>query len=293
LLNAVLNEKRTVFEAFLEKYLKENNDSSGLFEACAYSLTAGGKRIRPVLAMLACEFLNEPLEKSLHAGLAIEMIHTFSLIHDDLPAIDNDDLRRGMLTCHKKFGEATAILAGDCLILLAFSVIGSSSYSTEIKNDITREIARSCGMQGLVQGEFLDVEAEGKEVDLEEIKRIHYLKTARLFELSMYAGARVARGGRERVAALKKYGMNLGLAFQAIDDILDVTSDGASLGKASQKDEKKGKATIVKVLGLDGARLWAEDLTNKAIQVVSGISGNREIKDILINLADEMKKRVK
>ncbi|MCD6570434.1 MAG: polyprenyl synthetase family protein [Deltaproteobacteria bacterium] len=292
-IDAILAQKKAIFEDFLSKYLKENNNGSGIFDACAYSLTAGGKRIRPILTMLGCEMVGSKGENSLHAGLAIEMLHTFSLIHDDLPAIDNDDLRRGLPTCHKRFGDASAILAGDGLIFLAISVISSSPYPLDVKNDIIEEIARTCGINGLILGEYQDIITEGKEISLEDVKGMHRLKTSRLFELCMYAGAKIGGGNKSQIDALVSYGTHLGLAFQAIDDILDITSNEVNLGKASKKDDTKGKATVVKVLGLNGALQWAKSATSRAISALSEIPGDKETTHILKDLALSMLERVR
>lgn len=263
--------KKKLFEDFLRSYLAKADSGSGIFEAFSYSLTAGGKRIRPILAMLSCECMGGQESDALPAGLAIEMIHTFSLIHDDLPALDNDDLRRGLPTCHAKFGEATAILAGDALIFQALSVINSSPYPQDVKLDILESVADVCGVEGLVQGEYRDVVAEGKDLSLEEIEDIYRKKTSRLFELCMYAGARTASTDTEKIDCLVRYGVYLGLAFQAIDDILDLTSSEEVLGKSSGKDLVQGKATVVKALGLDEARLWAGEMTNRAVSSIEGI----------------------
>jgi len=291
--DAILAQKKAIFEDFLDAYLRQNDNGSGIFKACAYSLTAGGKRIRPILTMLACEMVGGETKNCLHAGLAIEMIHTFSLIHDDLPAIDNDDLRRGRPTCHKRFGEASAILAGDGLIFLALSVLSSSPYPLDVKNDIIKELACTCGINGLILGEHQDIMAEGGKTSLEEVKEIHRLKTSRLFELSMYAGAKIGDGTKMQINALVNYGTNFGLAFQAIDDILDISSNETTLGKASQKDDIKGKATIVKALGLDGALQRARDAAHKAILALYGIPGDIKTAHILEELAQNMLERAR
>ncbi|HPA85829.1 MAG TPA: polyprenyl synthetase family protein, partial [Deltaproteobacteria bacterium] len=168
--------------------------------------------------MMACESLGGNAPETLPAGLAIEMIHTFSLIHDDLPALDNDDMRRGRPTCHAKFGEATAILAGDALIFQALSVIGDSGYPLLVKLDILTFMAEVCGVRGLVQGEYQDVMAEGKSLSIQDIGDIYRKKTSRLFELCMFAGSRIAGGAPGQIDALVGFGTYLGLAFQAIDD---------------------------------------------------------------------------
>ena len=224
---------------------------------------------------------------TLPACLAIEMIHTFSLIHDDLPAIDNDDLRRGRPTCHKTFGEATAILAGDALIFEAFSIVSGSNLPAGTISDIIRAIADLCGLDGLIKGEYDDIMAEKKAIDLNGITEIYLRKTSRLFELSTYTGARIASADDETLNSMKTYGRHLGLAFQAIDDILDITSDSGSMGKTTGKDILQEKATIVKALGIDGARKWAQEQTALALDAIRTLNATH-----LENIALDMLKRV-
>jgi geranylgeranyl diphosphate synthase type II len=289
-IGVLIATKKEVFDEYLTGYLLETNSSSGVFEAFSYSLKAGGKRIRPILAMLASEAAGGPDRAALPVGLAIEMIHTFSLIHDDLPALDNDDLRRGLPTCHKKFGEATAILAGDALIFQALSVICTSEYPSQVKVDLCTAMADICGTSGLVQGEYEDVMAEGKDVLPSKIEEIYTQKTSRLFELCMYAGARVACDDDVLTRSLAVFGTHLGLAFQAIDDILDITSDRETLGKSAGKDLAQNKATVVKALGIDAARAWAQAATFRAIQSLDGIRPDKA--ENLKGLALWMLKRI-
>jgi geranylgeranyl diphosphate synthase type II len=289
-IGVLIATKKEVFDEYLTGYLLETNSSSGVFEAFSYSLKAGGKRIRPILAMLASEAAGGPDRAALPVGLAIEMIHTFSLIHDDLPALDNDDLRRGLPTCHKKFGEATAILAGDALIFQALGVICTSEYPSQVKVDLCTAMADICGTSGLVQGEYEDVMAEGKDVLPSKIEEIYTQKTSRLFELCMYAGARVACDDDVLTRSLAVFGTHLGLAFQAIDDILDITSDRETLGKSAGKDLAQNKATVVKALGIDAARAWAQAATFRAIQSLDGIRSDKA--ENLKGLALWMLKRI-
>ena len=270
-ITALLDERKKIFDDYLHTYLESFKTDSGIFRAFSYSLAAGGKRIRPILTMLACEALGGNSRQTLPAGVAIEMIHTFSLIHDDLPALDNDALRRGVPTCHTKFGEATAILAGDALIFQALSIISSSDYTADVEVDILRVIADVCGIDGLVQGEYQDVMAEGKNLSLEEIQDMYTKKTSRLFELCMYSGSRIACSDEKKIQSMVRYGTYLGLAFQAIDDILDITSTDEVLGKTSGKDLLQDKATIVKALGMEKARAWAYKMTNSAIECIAEI----------------------
>ncbi len=286
---AIMAERKSLFDGYLRDYLSRFDKGSGLQAACAYSLSAGGKRLRPVLAMLACEASGGEAEQALSAALAVEMVHTFSLIHDDLPAIDNDDMRRGMATCHKAFGEATAILAGDALIFEAFAVIGSSGYAPAVQADLTSKMALNCGLKGLIDGEYTDILAEGQALNLETIERIYRQKTGKLFELSLFAGGRVAGAGSNRLTALEHFGAHLGLAFQAVDDILDVTSSVEALGKTPGKDALQDKATIVRTMGLERAKEWARQETSRAVAALEGFTAA----GTLIDLAHDLLGRVK
>jgi len=286
---AIMAAKKSLFDEFLRDYLSGFDKGSGLQSACAYSLSAGGKRLRPVLTMLACEAVGGAAEQALAAALAVEMIHTFSLIHDDLPAIDNDDMRRGMATCHKAFGEATAILAGDALIFQAFELIGSSGYGADVQMDLSRKMAENCGLRGLIEGEYADIMAEGQDLRLEDIERIYWKKTGRLFELCLFAGGRVAGADRAQLTALEHFGAHLGLAFQAVDDILDVTSNVEALGKTPGKDALQDKATIVKAVGLERAKAWAGQETARAVAALDGFTNA----GTLVDLAHELLGRVK
>lgn len=285
------DEKKEIFDAFLHSYLLQPDTRSGIFSAFSYSLKAGGKRIRPILTMLACECLGGQGSDALPAALAIEMIHTFSLIHDDLPALDDDGLRRGRPTCHAEFGEATAILAGDALIFQALSVISAAPYPLEARFDIIKTLSDVCGIGGLVQGEYEDVMAEGNDLPFKDIKEIYRKKTSRLFELCMYSGARIANSDTEKIALLVEYGTHIGLAFQAVDDILDMTSNDGTLGKTPGKDLLQDKATVVKALGIEDARLWAEEMTNRAIAGIE--SFENDASEALREIALSMLKRLK
>ncbi len=282
-----ISSYKAIFEDYLNSYINRFENSGGLNIACTYSLSAGGKRLRPVIVMLAADACGGNPALTLPAGLAIEMIHTFSLIHDDLPAIDNDDLRRGKPTCHKTFGEATAILAGDALIFEAFSIVAGSGLPADAISDITCAIANSCGLDGLIKGEYDDIMAEKKAINLKGITDIYLRKTSRLFELSTYTGARIACAPTDMLKAMKVYGRHLGLAFQAIDDILDVTSDSGNLGKTAGKDILQEKATIVRVLGVQETLKWAQEQTDLALAALKGLNVPH-----LENIAHDMLKRV-
>lgn len=239
----------------VEDYLSQlpwGKDS--LSESMAYSLVGGGKRIRPVLALAAAQVVGGEPEKVLPAAAALELIHTYSLIHDDLPAMDNDDYRRGRLSNHKVFGEAMAILAGDGLLTYAFEVLADSTFAQpERQLRAIREVAAAAGKLGMVGGQVLDLEGERKQLTLEEIETVHKAKTGALLMVSARLGGILGGGSEEQIEALTAYAQALGLAFQIKDDILDVTADTETLGKPAGSDLRQGKSTYVSLLGLDGA----------------------------------------
>jgi len=235
-----------------------------LREAMAYSLFAGGKRLRPALVMGAAEIIGDDDSASLPAACAIEMIHTYSLIHDDLPCMDDDDLRRGKPTAHKQFGEAIAVLAGDALLTIAFDLAASTD-----RTDVVRLIAQAAGAEGMAGGQVLDIQSEGKEVTLDELQKIHAAKTGALISASVCAGAMLAQANAEQLAAMKTYGEHLGLAFQIADDILDVVGDEAAIGKPVGSDAGLDKSTYPGLVGLDRARELAREAADAAIEALA------------------------
>jgi len=260
-------EDRLAVDAQLENLLPgESVPPSSIHQAMRYSVFAGGKRIRPILCLETARiFEAEPLH-ALYPGCAIEFIHTYSLIHDDLPALDNDDLRRGKPTSHKKFGEATAILAGDALLTLAFETIAAAPVSAERRVAMALEIASAAGtVKGMVGGQVADLESEGKKVGPEMLEYIHQSKTAALIRASVTSGALCAGASTEDVARLRRFGENIGWAFQVTDDILDVEESSAALGKTAGKDIAQQKATYPAVFGLERSHEIAEELSAKAI----------------------------
>ncbi len=242
-------------------------DATGLAKAIRYSLEAGGKRVRPILCLLAAESLGAPVKAALSGALALEFIHTYSLIHDDLPAMDDDDLRRGKPTCHVAFGEAPAILAGDALQAEAFAVLASdASVPAERRVEAIRLLAEASGWKGMVGGQALDLEGESLVAyGMDHLKTIHRLKTGALLQASMEIGAVLAGATPSQRVALREAGAALGLAFQIQDDILDATSDDVTLGKRAGKDAGKGKITYPALLGLDGARQALAEATETAL----------------------------
>jgi geranylgeranyl diphosphate synthase, type II len=237
-----------------------------IHEAMRYSVFAGGKRIRPILCLESARIFASDAEAALHPGCALEFIHTYSLIHDDLPALDNDDLRRGKPTCHKKFGEAIAILAGDALLTLAFETIGTAPVDSGLRVKMLTEVAKSAGtVNGMVGGQVADLEAEGKGAGPETLEYIHRAKTAALIRASVTAGAICAGAGEEDVARLRHFGETIGWAFQVTDDILDVEESSAALGKTAGKDIAQQKATYPSVFGLERSHQIANELSSQAI----------------------------
>ncbi len=244
----------------LEKYIElAPGIPPRLQEAMAYSLQAGGKRLRPILVLLSCEACGGTIEAALPAACAVEMVHTYSLIHDDLPAMDNDDLRRGRPTNHIVFGEALAILAGDGLLTLAFEVLARDVAPAETAAACCADLARAAGIAGMVGGQVADLEAEGRTVaTLEELESIHRRKTGALLASSLTMGARIAKASNEDLHRLASYGRCLGLAFQITDDLLDVCGTMQNMGKSVQKDAARGKLTYPSLLGEEASVLRAQ-----------------------------------
>jgi geranylgeranyl diphosphate synthase type II len=248
-----LAQKARKTEAALEDYVSSwYNATPLLVEAVRYSLFAKGKRLRPALALGAAELVSGDDAVALPAACALEMIHTYSLIHDDLPAMDDDDLRRGLLTLHKVYGEAMAILAGDALLTMAFDLLAETQFP-----EVIREVARAAGVAGMVGGQVLDLKSEGEPIGLEQLRAMHEQKTGALIRVSVRAGAILGSASEEQLEWLTRYAEHLGLAFQIADDILDATGDADAMGKNTGSDAAKGKATYVSILGLDesGRRL--------------------------------------
>ncbi len=283
-LNRYLSERRGLVEAELASLSRLPalvHGSAGqvpktLADAMNYSLLAGGKRLRPILAMAGCEALGQKPERALKFGCAVEMIHTYSLIHDDLPAMDNDDFRRGRPTNHKVYGEAMAILAGDALLTDAFALAAQSDAPAEVLVELLRELSYSAGSPGMVGGQVVDVEATGKPVDLALLKGLHAMKTGALFDVSLRGGARLGGAAVEELAAIRSYAQALGLAFQIVDDVLDVTQDLAQLGKDPGSDKEAGKTTYVDLLGVEGAMTQARKVMDEGIAALAPFGAHAE-----------------
>ena len=266
-------EKLALVESALEEFYGDQQLASNLREAVLYSIHAGGKRIRPYLLLEVLESLQVPITIA-HAQVAaaLEMIHTGSLIHDDLPAMDDDDFRRGRLTNHKKFGEALAILAGDALFLDPYALIAQADLPNEIKVDLIASLSLSSGSMGMVAGQVLDMEGEGKHLNLEELQTIHANKTGKLLAFPFQAAGVIAGFDENLQKQLKTVGELIGLAFQVRDDILDVTASFEEIGKTPQKDLQAEKSTYPALLGLDEAKVFCNrtlDQANEKLDVIS------------------------
>jgi geranylgeranyl diphosphate synthase type II len=268
-----LSAKAEVINQALDRYLPDADSQPALIHrAMRYSIFAGGKRLRGVLALAAAEVLGQSPEPLLPAAAALEMIHTYSLIHDDLPAMDDDDLRRGKPTCHKVFGEAIAILAGDALLTLAFGTLGRlqpAGFAAEPVMRVVAEVAAAAGTDGLIGGQVVDLESEGQAIDPDQLAYIHLHKTASLFRAALRTGGILAGAGARDLQALTGYGTSFGLAFQITDDILDLTGDETLLGKPLQSDLANQKATYPSMYGLEQSRRLAEAQVNKALHSVA------------------------
>ena len=245
-------------------HAKSDSSLKNIIDSLEYSLKAGGKRIRPILTVKVAEMLKGDLETAYDLGIALEFIHTYSLIHDDLPAMDDDDYRRGQLSNHKVFGEGMAILAGDALLTLAFEVLSDLNLPAEDKVKIINLTAQMAGFRGMVGGQSLDLEFEDIRVDFDNLNNIHLLKTGALFKAAILGGAYCAQITEKEMDALESYATKLGLLFQITDDILDKTGDSEVLGKEVGSDEKSNKSTYVSLLGLKEAKSKAKETAESA-----------------------------
>ncbi|MDA1014788.1 MAG: polyprenyl synthetase family protein [Planctomycetota bacterium] len=271
LLEQTWESLRLRVEDGLLQYLEQDADCPPrLREAMSYSLMAGGKRLRPVLVMLACEACGGDAKDAMPAACAIEMVHSYSLIHDDLPAMDDDDLRRGKPTNHVQFDEATAILAGDALLTLAFEILAADVRPADVAAKCCADLASAAGCRGMVAGQVVDLEGEASGVrTIEHLESIHKRKTGRLLTSSLTLGARIGGANVEMLDSLRFYGQSIGLAFQIADDLLDVTGDVDKMGKQVRKDSGHGKLTYPELLGIEGSRARARALVDQACQRIA------------------------
>ena len=284
-LKAYLKSRQEKIDRALDRHLpKENIKPATIHKAMRYSLFAGGKRLRPILCLAAAETCGRKIDNALPFACALECIHTYSLVHDDLPSMDNDDFRRGRLTCHKVFGDGIAVLAGDALLTIAFEIVSRAKPTSRYDmSTLLREVAVAAGSQKLIAGQVADLEAEGKETTRAGLRYIHEKKTAAILTASVRLGAMSANANPKKLAAMTRFGRALGLAFQVIDDILDVTQTSEKLGKSAGKDVAAKKATYPAVIGLDKSRAEAKRLTKQAHDALSIFGTKAEALHALAN----------
>jgi len=266
-----------VEEALAARVQASDGAASRLFEAMRYSLLAGGKRLRPVLTLAACEAVGGRPDQAMNLACAIEMIHTYSLIHDDLPCMDDDDLRRGRPTNHKVYGEALATLAGDGLLTDAFRVVADGNGAPPaVLIAAIGELAEAAGSAGMVGGQVIDLLGEGQALNLQELELLHGKKTGALFIAAVCGGARLGGASAGQLKALREYARALGLAFQVADDLLDVEASSADIGKRTGKDEGRGKATYPSLIGVERSREFARELARRAGAALAGFDAKAE-----------------
>ena len=287
----ILKESAVLFDAELEKYMDSSDpDLSAVTDAMAYSALAGGKRIRPFLTLEFCRLFGGDARAAYPLAVALECVHTYSLIHDDLPCMDNDDLRRGKPTCHKVYGEEFALLAGDALLTQAFEIISSADELPEsVRLKAVKALAELAGVRGMIGGQTIDLRSEGKTIDFETLLKLHALKTGALIRCAAYLGAISAGASPEQISAADRYAERLGLAFQIADDVLDVTSTEAELGKPIGSDAENMKVTFLSCMSVEEASSFAERCAGEAAEFI----GKYENSDILCALAEYTAKRRK
>jgi len=283
MLKAEWEKRRALVEEGLVRELRTDEAfDARLMESMEYSLTAGGKRLRPILLMAAADAAGGRGEDYLTSACAVEMIHTYSLIHDDLPAMDDDDYRRGKLTNHKVYGAGLATLAGDALLTMAFELLArQQGVPAETMLRVVREISEAVGANGMVGGQALDLASEGKRIDMDTLRRMHMAKTGALFRASVRSGAILGGADEAQLAALTEYAEAFGLAFQITDDILDVTGDAAAIGKPVGSDERNHKSTYVTLTSLEEAKRLAREAAERAHEALAPLGGKAAFLDEL------------
>ena len=285
--DTAFSETITAVDAALETYLKAPNIEPTLQEALLYSVRAGGKRLRPLMTLWSCLACGGNSQMAIAPACAIEMIHTYSLIHDDLPAMDDDDLRRGKPTNHKVYGEGIALLAGDALLTYAFSTIAGNINDSDVVQKVILALCEAAGAEGMIGGQAADINNENNpEPTLELVQYIHKHKTAKMFEATGRMGAICAGADEDTVNKLGEYGLKLGLAFQIIDDLLDLTSTPEQMGKETQKDADAGKLTYPSIVSVAQAKKDADTLLSQALTAIEHLGSNGEmLKQLAIKLA--------
>ncbi|NLY10481.1 MAG: polyprenyl synthetase family protein [Firmicutes bacterium] len=291
-LDLYLTNKADFIEKQLEKALPANDIyPSIIHEAMRYSVLGGGKRLRAILALAACEVFSGSFEQAIGFACALEMIHAYTLVHDDLPCMDDDDYRRGKLTTHKVFGEGIAVLAGDALLTLAFEELAKMpekyQVSTEVTIQLIKEVSEAIGSQGVIGGQVVDLDSEGKSIDSNVLEYIHHHKTGKLFIASLKGGALIGGANEEQLKAVVDFGTYFGLAFQITDDVLDLTGDATRLGKPVGSDTEQGKNTYPSIFGLENAQEMAKECILNCHQAVTSLPKTAsilgDIADFILN----------
>jgi geranylgeranyl diphosphate synthase type II len=288
----LLNEYKTIIDNNLDRLIpKEHKYIETLYESARYSVFAGGKRLRPILAILSYKLFDENIDKLLNMACAIEMIHTYSLIHDDLPCMDNDDYRRGKLTNHKVYGDAEALLCGDALLNMAGEIMISEVLKrSDCLEEMQRyaaamgEVLKASGTEGMIGGQFVDIKSENKKAEKDTLEYIHKNKTGAMIVAPLKVGAIIAGASKDQVQAISQYGEKIGLAFQIEDDILDVIGDGSKLGKPIGSDEKNSKSTFVTIYGLDKSKEIVKEMTKEAVEIISKFDKSQELVEFALYL---------
>ena len=285
ILDELKNEVNQWLKDYYEQKIEKKQYNSIIYKAMSYSLSVGGKRIRPILLLLSYSLYKDSYKDVIEMAAALEMIHTYSLIHDDLPCMDNEDLRRGKPTCHKVYGEGMAVLAGDALLNEAASILVKFALSHgERALKAASIILDASGTEGMIGGQVVDILSEEKKIDIDQLNYIHKNKTGALIKASILAGALMGGATKEEMDILAEYGEKLGLAFQVKDDILDVEGDKAILGKNTLRDEKNHKTTYVKLLGLEGAKHSCQVHYEKALTLLRSLGMNTAVLEALFRL---------
>ncbi len=279
-LSAYMQEKAALVDERMVGFIRGKEDENGLYEAMEYSLMAGGKRLRPILALAGAEAVEGNSDLVVPFASALEFIHTYSLVHDDLPAMDNSDTRRGRPTSHKQFGEASAILAGDALLTHAFELMADPDQTKDLDpcqvQRVVCEVSRAIGVEGMIGGQAADLRFMGIDPGASDVEYIHLRKTASLIRISVYGGALLVNASDSEADAISRYGQNVGLAFQIADDILDEIGDSEVLGKTARSDQEAEKATYPKVFGVDKSLSLARGFVETALEELSGLGGGAE-----------------
>ncbi len=277
MINSLLENRKALIENRINELLPETDKNyKTVIDAARYSLTLGGKRIRPIIMLEFCKLFGGKLEDALDFSIALEMIHTYSLIHDDLPCMDNDDMRRGKPSCHKAFSEDTALLAGDGLLTEAFSIAAKSKVPPEKSVKAISVLSQMSGFYGMLGGQAIDLSLVGAKPDIETLTDMYLKKTGCLLKAAAVIGAIIGGACENDVIKAEKYAENVGLAFQIIDDILDTVGDQKLLGKPIGSDQKNDKTTFVTLFGIEECKLRAENLTNEALEILSSFNGDTE-----------------